>query len=172
MKKLLVIIMVLIFIDIYAKNVEYNKDGSITVTANGKKTKVNMDGKTLFGTDIETVTWVVSEENPVITFVYSAEFSDDDLSPRIRTIMTNTSTLLLREIGKNEAKLTDLKLVFSVCRFSRVGYCKRKGSPEFAITFFKGNKKYAELSVPYRDTVKDESENTLPTLIVRKALGK
>ena len=172
MKKLLFVIIILIFINAYARNVEYNADGSITIISNGNRTVVNMDGKTPLGTTIQSVTMQVKNEKPVITLVYAAEYSDEDLTPTVRNIMTNTSNLLLREINKNNTKLTDLKLVFSLCRHCKIGYCKRTGKKEFTVKFFEKNKQYAEFSVPYLDTLKSDAETRLSALIVRRALGK
>jgi len=172
MKKLLFIIAILIFINVYAKDIEYNRDGSITVNSKDGKTVVNMDGKTILGIPIRSVTMSVKEEKPVITFVYAAEYSDEDLPEKIRNIMNATSKLMLREIGKSNSKLTDLKLVFSLCRYCKTGYCKRKGKKEFTIMFFEKNKKYDEFSVPYIETLKSDAESTLSALIVKKALAK
>lgn len=175
MKKLLFVIAILIFINVYAKdaeNVEYHKDGSITINSKGTKTKINMDGKTPLGVPIETVTWPVKKEDPIIAFVYSAEFSDDDMTEKVRDIMTATSKLLLKEIETNKTKLTDIKLVWSLCRYCRTGYCKRKGKPELSVVFFEKNKKYAEFSVPYTETLRTDSTSTLSALIVKKALAK
>jgi site-specific DNA-adenine methylase len=172
MKKLLFVIIVLIFIDIYAKEIEYNKDGSLTINSKGVKTVVNMDGKTPLGIPIEPVNWLINKEKPIVKFVYSPEYSDEDLTEKIRDIMNNTSKLLLSTIEKNKTKLTDLKLVFSLCRYCKTGYCKRKGKTEFSVVFFEKNKKYAELSIPYIDTLKSDSESTLSSLIVKKALIK
>ena len=172
MKKLLFIIVILIFINAYAKDIEYNKDGSITVNSKDGKTVVNMDGKTVLGIPIRPVTMSVKKENPVITFVYSAEYSDEEQPEKVRNIMNATSRLLLREIGKSDSKLTDLKIVFSICRYCKTGYCKRKGKKEFTIMFFEKDKKYDEFSVPYTETLKSDAESTLSALIVKKALAK
>ena len=173
MKKILFVIMILIFVSAYARNIEYNADGSITVISNGNRTKVNMDGKTPLGTTIESVTWTVNRENPAITFVYSAELSDDDLPEKVRNIIDNTSALLLREIRQNKPKkLNDLRVVFSYCRYTKIGHCKRSGKKDFTVTFYEKNKKYAEFSVSYRETQRSDAETTLPTLIVKQALRK
>jgi hypothetical protein len=43
---------------------------------------------------------------------------------------------------------------------------------EFSVVFFEKNKKYAEFSVPYTETLRTDSTSTLSEIIAKKALKK
>ncbi len=136
--------------------IEYNSDGSITVTtSSGTRVRQDMDGKTPYGLPVDSYTRSVVSDNIVIKLEYSSTESDENMPEYLKNLIDETAGLLGKWAGEKKDVNIQISVLFSYCRHCTTGYCRRSGLRGINVTVVTNGKKAKPVHVsPSRLMVK------------------
>lgn len=155
MKNSIIIILFAAFLSsffmIYASTISYNKDGSITQTdSSGKKTTVNMDGKTPEGETIPDVVKKIKSRNTELEIIYSGAMSDMALSfykddGYIRKFYNSLVKISDSRLSEKKFAAENIKIIISNCRIGKTGYCGRMNRSDVKLSIYRDGKAIDEI---------------------------
>jgi hypothetical protein len=142
---------------IFASNISYNKDGSITQTdSNGNKTIINMEGKTPEGEKIPDITKKITSGNTEMEFIYSGAMSDMTLAfykdeGYIRKFFNTLIKLSENRLSEENIRTKNIRVIISNCRIGKTGYCARMNRTDVKLTVYKENAIVEEITLSHSD---------------------
>lgn len=130
------------------------------VYKDGRERLVSLDGKTPYGAEIPDVERVVGKGDTQLKIVYSGMLSDDILDGQAREFFNDlVSAAALKLEDVTPAKGEGGRVVVSLCRFCKTGYCRRKNMREIEIVVYRGGAERGRLSMAYSDLANKEKRS-------------
>jgi hypothetical protein len=130
------------------------------VYKDGRERLVSLDGKTPYGAEIPDVERTVGKGDAQLKIVYSGMLSDDILDGQARQFFNDLVSTAASKIEDVPPAVGEGgKVVVSLCRFCKTGYCRRKDRREIEIVVYRGGVERGRLSMVYSDLANKEKRS-------------
>jgi hypothetical protein len=141
--------------------------------ADGSERTISLDGKTPYGEDIAPAETTVATGGARITVVFDPMLSDDHLDSSAKKFFDELTASLRAAIASAKPKEGfEGRLVVSLCRFARTGYCRRRNAQELTVTIFRGGRERAVMTLPYPALLKDEERRDFAGRVAERVFAE
>jgi hypothetical protein len=118
------------------------------------------NGITHYGMPIEEIKKTYKQKDATLEVIYSKMLSDDNMDNYVKRFYDEFLRLLETWLYTNTLPASSLKIEISNCKFSKIGYCKKKNVKEVSLVLFKNDKKERGISFKHADLI-DRSQYQL-----------
>lgn len=118
------------------------------------------NGITHYGMPIEEIKKSYKQKDATLEIIYSKMLSDDNMDNYVKRFYDEFLRLIQTWLYTNTLPASSMKIEISNCKFSRIGYCKKKNVKEVSLVLYRNDKKERGISFKHADLM-DRSQYQL-----------